>query len=153
MMGDDLVFDLDFAAPVQVLNQEELACEANNIRSLLENETDTCLCEVPVQQACACNAIKMPVPMMDVRERKWAAAKLLQPVATGMGDFGDDLSEAEFLLMCIEYWKFLAPAYAETQEETDDRIIRQLRHSRDFVCRAWNIAPPPHAEISNIQPQ
>lgn len=153
MMGDDLVFDLDFADPLQVLNQAELACEANNIRSLLGNETDTCFCEMPAQQGCTCNAIKMPVPKMDVRERKWAAAKLLQPVATGMGDFGEDLSEAEFLPMCIEYWKLVVPAYTEPQERTDDRIIRQLRHSRNFVCRAWNIAPLPHAEISNLQPQ
>lgn len=142
-MNDDLIFDLDFAAPVQVLNQEELAREANHIRNLLEKETHTCSCEMPVQQGCTCNTVKTSVPNIDVRERKWAAAKLLQPIATDM----EDLNDTEILLMCVEYWKIVAPAYAETQEKPDGRLILQLRHSRAFACRAWSIALPPHTNI------
>jgi hypothetical protein len=126
-----------------ILNQDDLARAAVEIRQLLADEDGTCLCQFYPQETCTCTGVKPPVPDMDVRGRKWAAAKLLQPIESSTTHIFADLDDDAVLETLVEYWKIRTLTFAERPIEKYARMVLQFRHSKVFVCRAWNIPCPP----------
>jgi len=139
----ELLTNIEGYANGLILNQDDLARVAVEIRQLLADEDDTCLCQICPQETCTCTGVKPPVPDMDVRERKWAAAKLLQPIESSTAQIVADLDDDEVLEVFVEYWKIRAPSFAERPIAKYARMALQFRHSKAFACRAWGIPCPP----------
>jgi hypothetical protein len=125
-----------------VLDQHDLARDAEEIRKLLTDEAGSCLCDIAFDGTCTCD-VTLPYALeMDARERKWTAAKLLRPIETNIDDITSHLDEKETLMMFIEYWKIVASDIAEPTLQKYRRFALQYRHTRAFACKSWGISCP-----------
>jgi hypothetical protein len=122
-----------------ILDQAALSRETEKLRQELSGEDEACDCDMSIQDICICDVLNVVDTGMDFHERNDAAAKLLQPVETGREHLTADLDDTKMLMMLIEYWKIVAPAFARTTSEADLLTSSQFEHTRSFVCQAWGI--------------
>ena len=130
-----------------ILDQIDLHEEAAELRRMLAGESDVCNCLLQIDDECTCETAPIEAPRMDVRERKWAAAKLLRPIETDHDDLLADMDDEEMLVMYAEYWKLVAPSFGKTPGETSRHMALQYRQTRKFACQAWGIKTPSWRDV------
>lgn len=122
-----------------VLTGPDLARLAATIRTRHEDPADGCTCISGGSDAGRW-AGSAAMPAMDVRERKWAAAKLLRPICPE--DSGEEFTDKEWLMVYQQVWKMRAGSFQAGPTDVADRhriMADQFRHTTRFARQAWGI--------------
>lgn len=122
---------------LSVLTGPDLARLAATIRARHEDYAHVCACTIDILDADP-ELTPPQAPPMDVRERKWAAQKLLRPICPE--DAVEDFTDEEWLGVHREIWRIRTGTQVVSDPvERFRHTAAQLHHTIRFARQSWNM--------------
>ena len=121
----------------RILDQRDLQRRAEELCRSFAGEDDADICTCMVEE----EAPSPPPAPMDVRERKWAAAKLLQPIDVETAAELEGFSAEEILMVHEEYWAMTVGGLEDEPGPVRlQRLAAQYAQTKAFARQAWGMA-------------
>lgn len=120
-----------------VLTAADLARLAAKIRSRNVEHVSNCICSPDLLETEPVSTVAS-LQVMDERERKWAAQKLLRPICPE--DAKEDFTGEEWLRVYREIWLIRTGTRVDSDPaERFRHMAAQLHHTIRFARRAWSM--------------